>query len=66
MPLALLRRVLIHLDTIFQDVGIVLPHKAALDHIGIGHLGETRVSRRLLEPIEGLVEILLRIVDVAQ
>ncbi len=66
VPLTLLRGIVINLDAVLQNVGIVLLHETALDHVGGGHLGETRVPRRLLEPVERLVEILLGIVDVAQ
>ncbi len=66
MPPTLLRCVLKKFQTILKHVGVVLFHESALRHVVGGHLGETRIPRRLFEPTVGLVEILPGVVYVAE
>ena len=66
MAPALIRSVVIEVQAVLKNVGIVLLHESAIGHVVVGHLLETRIPARLREPLVGLVEIPIGVVDVAQ
>ena len=65
MGLAVSWNLIVQLDSVFQDIGIVFLHEPALGHVVVGDVREPGVLPRFLEPAVSFLELLVGVVDVS-